>query len=129
MKCRIGYNHFEVFPSRFHLDHDPFYEDLIRLRTMTEETYGQSSDSAASDLLSNGSIYNFIPGTVGTFSNHGFEMTGNEEVRQSHMSGSTDSFLGLNSMQVEKINQDRGSIEYPLADNPDQALFCVFDEF
>jgi len=45
----------------------------------------------------------FLPGTVATNSNHGFEMTGDQ--------------------QIEKINQDRGSIEYPLCDDDSQALF------
>ena len=69
----------------------------------------------------------FMDGTVGTYSNHGIEITGDEEVRGRTRSSTWKSARsGCYCFQVQKINQDRGSIEYPLLDN-DQALFCVFD--
>lgn len=45
---------------------------------------------------------------VGTFSSHGLKP-------------------GLAGLANAKINQDRGLITYPFADNTDEALFCVFD--
>jgi len=64
---------------------------------------------------------------VGTYSNHGFEMTGDEEVRAEKIQRNSSSVTIFVAAQVQKINQDRGSIEYPLLSRADQALFCVFD--
>lgn len=59
------------------------------------------------ELLTVDVVPHFLPRRVGTYSNHGIE-PGEENT-------------------VQKINQDRGSIEYPFADDFGQALFCVFD--
>jgi len=49
---------------------------------------------------------------VGTFSNHGIEPS-------RHYSANEDA--------VVKINQDRGSVDYPFIDSYNSALFCVMD--
>lgn len=49
---------------------------------------------------------------VGTFSNHGIEPTRHYSV---------------NEDAVVKINQDRGSVDYPFIDSYSAALFCVMD--
>ena len=70
----------------------------------------------------------FMDGTVGTYSNHGIEITGDEEVRGRTRSSTWKSARsGCYCFQVQKINQDRGLITYPLADDHSMALLAVYD--
>merc|ERR1711865_586026 len=60
----------------------------------------------------------FPPSIVGTFSNHG--------IQPGDKTNSPKQWFKGTPAKV-KVNQDRGSVEYPFLDSFDSALFCVMD--
>jgi len=79
-----------------------------------------TEDQEMADLLSEPSngCPPFPPTIVGTFSNHGIQ-PGERSASPRRWFQSTPA--------VVKVNQDRGSIEYPFLESFDSVLFCVMD--